>query len=144
MIIPDLNLLLYAYNPGATDHVRAKRWWEDLLRSGAAVGLPWIVILGFIRLSTTRGVLATPATPAAALGRVAGWLAQPAVSILNPGPNHLSFLRTSLAATAGGPLTTDAHLAALAIEHQAELHSNDADFSRFAGLHVKNPLARNS
>lgn len=141
MIVPDLNLLLYAYNPGAADHLAAKKWWEELLRSGAQVGIPWIVILGFIRLSTTRGVLAVPVSPADALGRVEAWLRQPGVSVLNPGANHLSFLRTALAATAGGPLTTDAHLAALAMEHHAELHSNDADFSRFAGLRMENPLA---
>ena len=141
MIVPDLNLLLYAYNPGAIDHLPAKRWWEALLRNGTSVGIPLIVILGFIRLSTTRGVFAVPVSPSDALERVEEWFRQPGISILNPGPNHLSILRTTLAATAGGPLTTDAHLAALAIEHCAELHSNDADFWRFAGLRVENPLA---
>jgi len=144
MIIPDLNLLLYVYNVGATDHAAARRWWERLLRSGARVGIPWVVILGFIRLSTTRGVFATPATPIEALQRVGSWLEQPGVSVLNPGSRHLSELRITLTATGGGPLTTDAHLAALAIEHQAELHSNDLDFSRFAGLRWHNPLAARS
>lgn len=141
MIIPDINLLLYAYNSGAIDHAPARRWWEDLLSSEERVGLAWIVILGFVRLSTTRGVLHTPVSPADALARVQSWLEQPGVSILNPGPRHLTELRTALAGTAGGPLTTDAHLAALAIEHQAELHSNDDDFSRFQGLRWRNPLA---
>ena len=141
MIIPDLNLLLYAYNPGATDHATARTWWEQLLRTAAPVGLPWAVVLGFIRLSTTRGVLAVPATPADALQRVESWFQQVSVSIINPGPRHLALLRTTLSVTAGGAMTTDAHLAALAIEHQAELHSNDTDFARFPGLRWRNPLA---
>jgi toxin-antitoxin system PIN domain toxin len=141
MIIPDLNLLLYAYNAGATDHAKAKAWWEKLLRSAAPVGLPWAIVLGFVRLSTTRGVLAVPVTPADALQRVESWLQQPSISILNPGPRHLDLLRTTLAVTAGGALTTDAHLAALAVEYQAELHSNDTDFERFPGLRWHNPLA---
>lgn len=140
MIIPDLNLLLYAYTPGATDHAMAKAWWEKLLRSAAPVGLPWAVVLGFVRLTTTRGVLAVPATPADALQRVEAWFQQPNVSILNPGPRHLALLRVTLSATAGGSMTTDAHLAALALEHQAELHSNDTDFARFPGLRWHNPL----
>jgi toxin-antitoxin system PIN domain toxin len=141
MIIPDLNLLLYAYNPRAADHAPAKRWWEELLRSGTPVAIPWIIVLGFVRLSTTRGVFGTPATPSDALERVESWFLQPSVSVLNPGARHLSILHTTLANTAGGSLTTDAHLAALAIEHHAELHSNDGDFSRFPGLRWQNPIA---
>lgn len=141
MIVPDINLLLYAYNPGAAHHAAARSWWEGLLRGGGRVGVAWAVILGFVRLSTTRGVLARPATPAEAMSRVATWLAQPGVFILNPGPRHIEVLARTLAATPGGPLTTDAHLAALAIESQAELHSNDADFARFPGLRWRNPVS---
>ena len=141
MIIPDINLLVYAYNADATEHAAAREWWENLLNSGQAVGLPWIVILGFVRLATTRGVLRNPATPAQALAHVESWLVQPGVAILNPGSRHVVELRTTLGVTSGGAMTTDAHLAALAIEHQAELHSNDTDFSRFAGLQWRNPLA---
>jgi uncharacterized protein len=140
VIIPDLNLLLYAYNPGAAAHVEAKAWWQNLLRSGTPVGIPWIVALGFIRLSTTRGVFATPATTPDALSRVDAWFGQPNVTILNPGAQHLLHLRAMLAVTSGGSLTTDAHLAALAIEHRAELHTNDTDFSRFPSLQWRNPL----
>jgi hypothetical protein len=140
VILPDINLLLYAYSPGATHHAAARSWWERLLRSGTRVGIPWAVILGFVRLSTTRGVLARPVTPAEAMSRVTAWLGQPGVFVLNAGPRHLEVLGQTLSATAGGPLTTDAHLAALAIEHQAELNSSDADFARFPGLRWRNPL----
>ncbi len=140
MIVPDINLLLYAYNPGARHHAAARAWWEGLLRSGGSVGIPWIVILGFVRLSTTRGIFASPVTPGEAMDRVASWLEQPAASVLQPGVRHLEILRQMLDETPGGPLTTDAHLAALAIEHQAELHSNDSDFARFPGLRWHDPL----
>jgi hypothetical protein len=142
VIVPDLNLVLYAYNPAAAEHKRAKLWWEGLLQGSTSVGLPWIVVLGFIRLSTSRGVFTQPATVAEALRRVEAWLAEPCVSLLNPGPEHFQALKQTLSCTAGGALTTDAHLAALAIEHRAELHSNDADFGRFPGLRWKNPLAK--
>jgi uncharacterized protein len=141
VIIPDLNLVLYAHNPGAAAHAAAKAWWRNLLRGAIPVGIPWVVILGFIRLCTSRGVLLPPVTTTEALNRVEAWLEQPVVSILQPGPQHLAHLKVALAVTAGGALTTDAHLAALAIEYRAELHSNDTDFSRFAGLRWRNPLA---
>jgi uncharacterized protein len=140
MIIPDVNLLLYAYDADSDNHRAAKRWWEDLLNSTERIALPWIVILGFVRLSTARGVLNHPITPSEALTHIESWLSQPGVSLLNPGARHLALLRITLGATAGGPLTTDAHLAALAMEWQAELHSNDTDFSRFPGLRWRNPL----
>jgi len=86
-------------------------------------------------------VIVPPVTLAEALNRIASWFAQPGVFVLNPGSRHLEVLRGTLSATVGGPLTTDAHLAALAIEQQAELHSSDADFGRFSGLRWRNPLA---
>ena len=141
MIVPDLNLLLYAYNPGAVHHARAREWWEGLLNGEERVGLPWMVILGFVRLSTTRGVLAVPVAPGQAMDRITSWLERPDVFILLPGPRHLEVFRRTVSATAGGAMTTDAHLAALAIENQAELHSNDGDFARLEGLRWLNPLS---
>lgn len=144
MIVPDVNLLIYAYNSDAPDHVRAKIWWEALLTDArSVVGLPWAVALGFVRLMTHPSVLLTPWHPSDALAPVREWLALPQVEPLEPGPRHLEILERLLeAARVGGNLTTDAHLAAIAIEHQAELHSNDRDFGRFAGLRWVNPLAK--
>jgi uncharacterized protein len=141
MILPDINLLIYAYNSDAPGHVRAKTWWEACLSESRPVALPWVVILGFLRLMTSRSVLIEPCSPVEALGYIRSWLERPQVQILHPGPRHLELLDSLLqAAKASGNLTTDAHLAALAIEHQAELHTNDADFSRFPGLRWTNPL----
>lgn len=141
MIIPDLNLLLYAYNADAPHHVRARAWWEGLLNGRDPVGLPWVVGLGFIRLMTNPAVLVSPVTPAIALAHVEAWVNRPQVEIVNPGPRHLEILGILFqAAGVASNLTTDAHLAALAIENQCELHSNDTDFARFSGLRWRNPL----
>ncbi|MGH3579959.1 MAG: type II toxin-antitoxin system VapC family toxin [Candidatus Binatia bacterium] len=142
MILPDINLLLYAHNSAAPSHAAAREWWEDLLTREQPVGLPWAVIFGFVRLVTHPSVLTLPLDPSAALDRVATWLDQPCVQPLDPGPRHLAIARTLFTATnVGGRLTTDTHLAALAIEHQCELHSNDNDFERFPGLRWCNPLS---
>lgn len=141
MIVPDINLLVYAYNSDSPGHVRAKAWWEACLSESRTVGLPWVVLLGFLRLMTSRSVLVEPLSPEEALGHIHSWLERPQTQILHPGPRHLSLLESLVRhARISGSLTTDAHLAALAIEHQAELHSNDGDFSRFPGLRWTNPL----
>jgi toxin-antitoxin system PIN domain toxin len=142
MILPDVNLLVHAYNSDSRVHARARAWWEDLMSGTAPVALSWIAVLGFIRIMTHRHIVANPLSVAAACAHVRAWLAQPYVTVLDPGARHAEVLLGLLErlGTAGN-LTTDAHLAALAIEHQAELHSTDADFARFPGLRWSNPLA---
>lgn len=142
MILPDLNLVLHAHNRAAASHLPARTWWEATLSSERPVGLCWVVMLGFIRLSTHRSVFKEPLSVSAACGEVRAWLAQPQVSVLEPGPRHASILFDLLETLgAAGNLTTDAHLAALAIEHQCELCSTDSDFGRFSGLRWSNPLS---
>jgi uncharacterized protein len=142
MIVPDINLLVHAYNSESCVHAAARAWWEALLNGTRPVGLSWVTILGFIRVATHRQILARPLPPDAACAHVRAWLARPYVSILHPGERHAEILFGLLERLGtGGNLTTDAHLAALCIEHQAELHSTDADFSRFPGLRWKNPVA---
>lgn len=141
MILPDVNLLIYAYNSDAPQHTEARAWWEELLSSDYPVGLPWATMLGFIRIMTHRAVLLTPLAAGPAIAHVRSWHTRPNVSVLEPGPRHLDVLeRLFEALGTAGRLTTDAHLAALAIEHQCELCSNDADFARFPGLRWRNPL----
>jgi toxin-antitoxin system PIN domain toxin len=141
MIIVDANLLVYAHNRAAALHESARQWWEGLITRQQPIGLPWAVAFGFIRLVTHPSVLQTPLAPLDAVARVRGWLDQPEVRIIEPGPRHLEIVEDLFRATGvAGSLTTDTHLAALAIEHQAELHSNDSDFGRFPGLRWINPL----
>ena len=141
MIIPDINLLICAYNSEAPDHERARGWWESSLSATRPVGLPWAVTLGYQRLMTSRSVRVDPFLPAEAIGDIRSWLERPQVVVLNPGARHLDLVEQLMdAAGASGQLTTDVHLAALAIEHQAEVFSNDSDFSRFPGLRWTDPL----
>jgi toxin-antitoxin system PIN domain toxin len=142
MIVPDVNLLVHAYNAESAVHARARLWWETLLSEPAPVGLTWPVLLGFIRLTTHARVMLHPLPVDTAVRHVEAWLAQPQVSLLHPGDRHAAILFALLRQLgSGGDLTTDAHLAALAIEHQAEVHTTDADFARFAGLRHRNPVA---
>ena len=142
MIVPDVNLLVFAYNSDAPRHERARRWLEEALSGREPVGLAWAVLLGFVRLMTHPAVLERPMDAGEALGHVRSWLARPNALVLQPGPRHLDLLDALLEeAGAAAALTTDAHLAALAIENNAVLHSNDADFARFGGLRRRDPLA---
>jgi len=141
VIIPDVNLLVHAYNMHSTVHKKARAWWESAMNDPHPVGLPWISILGFIRITTHRSILVKPLPVTAACDLVRSWLEQPQVTILHPGERHATiFFGLVEALGSAGNLTTDAHLAALAIENQAELHTTDADFTRFSGLKWKNPL----
>lgn len=141
MIVPDLNVLLYAHVDAFVQHEAARTWWEELLSSDRDVGLAPPVVFGFLRLATNRRVFATPMSIDQAVAIVEQWLDQPHVRVLLPGPRHLEIAFGLLRATgSAGNLTTDAQIAALAIEHQAEVHSNDADFGRFPSLRWVNPL----
>jgi len=142
VIVPDVNLLIHAYNVESPVHDAARRWWEALLNGARPVGLAWVAVLGFLRISTHRQILTQPMSVAAACDRARSWLARPYLSILHPGERHGEILFGLLDALGtAGNLTTDAHLAALSIEHQAELHTTDADFARFPGLRWQNPIA---
>lgn len=141
MIVPDINLLVYTYNSDAPRHAHARAWWEGLLNGRDPVGIPWAVSLGFVRLMTNPAVLVTPVAPGVAISFVRSWLDRAHVEVVNPGPRHLEILAHLFDAVgAGSNLTTDTHLAAIAIEYQGEVHSNDADFARFPGLRWRNPL----
>lgn len=142
MKLLDVNLLLYAYDSQARRHESAAEWLEQTLSAAETVGLAWVTMLGFIRISTSPHAHGLRWQVEQALGTVDEWLAQPQATIVHPTRRHASVLRELLTPLgAGGNLTTDAHLAALAIEHGATLCSSDNDFSRFKGLDWLDPLA---
>lgn len=141
MKLPDVNLLLYAYDARSPHHLTSKAWLEDVLSSDEPIAFAWPVLIGFIRLTTRPQIYEHPFTPSEAFEIIARWLAQPNAFILHPAQQHLSNLRGLLEAVGtAGNLTSDAHLAALAIEYGAELCSADSDFGRFQGLRWTNPL----
>jgi len=141
MKLVDLNVLLYAVNRDSFHHEAGRSWWESALSGDEAVGLPWIVLLEFLRLATSDRVLPRPLTAQQAAERVDAWLALPHVHPLVETPEHWRILKEILAETGtAGNLTTDAHLAAMAISHGATLISCDADFGRFRKLRWQNPV----
>lgn len=143
MIVPDINLLVYAYNREAREHEKSRRWWEGCLNGSTIIGLPWITAAGFIRLMTHPKVLINPMPVEVAVDQVNQWMNQPSVRILNPGPRFAKlFFEFLKHLGTGGNLVTDAQLAAFSVENQAELHSADSDFSRFSGLRWKNPIRK--
>jgi toxin-antitoxin system PIN domain toxin len=141
VIVPDVNLLVYAHVAGLAEHVPARRWWEGLMRGPEEVWLGGPALFGFVRLTTSPRVFDRPLPVGDAVARVEEWLSRRHVRFALPGPRHLEIAFGLLRAVgAAANLTTDAQLAALAIEHQGELHSSDADFGRFPGLRWINPL----
>jgi uncharacterized protein len=142
MILPDANLLIYAVNTTAPKHTEAKLWVEEML-SGVkgSVGLSWFTLVAFVRIVTNRKALANPFMLDEALNIIRSWVALPNVEIIGPGLAHAGHFESLCRATnASGNLITDAHLAALAIEHDCELASCDTDFAKFPGLRWINPL----
>jgi toxin-antitoxin system PIN domain toxin len=140
--LPDVNLLLYAVDAEAPRHAKARAWLEDVLSGTEEVGFAWAALLGFIRISTNPVVFAEPLKAADAFAYVEEWLARPVASTLVPGPNHITLMRELLQPLGiAANLSSDAHLAALAIEHGAELCSSDTDFGRFKDLRWIDPIA---
>lgn len=141
MKLLDANILVYAVNADAPLHADVRRWLEESLSGTETIAFAWNVLLAFLRVTTRPGLFRNPLPPNVALDLIHRWLESPAVTVVNPGPTHFTILRQLLAPLGlAGNLTSDAHLAALAIENGAELCSCDSDFARFAGLKWSNPL----
>jgi uncharacterized protein len=141
LILIDTNLLLYAYNRDSPHQIAAESWLTGVISGSEQVRLPWQVLLGFVRISTDPRLFRRPLEPVEAIEIIRTWLEQPGVEVLEPGSHHLdSLAHFIMAGQTRGAMISDAHLAALAVEHGATLYSTDRDFSRFPGLRFKNPL----
>lgn len=141
MIIIDANLLLYAYHEAAVQHVRARDWLQSTLNGSETVGLPWAVVLSFLRISTDLRIMDPPMPSDVALAIVDELLARSTVLLLRPETSHWHALSSAIReGRCRGRLIPDAHLAALAIERGALLCSSDHDFARFRGLRWLDPL----
>jgi toxin-antitoxin system PIN domain toxin len=140
VLIADANVLLHAVNRDAREHDIARAWLADALGGVEVVAFAWTVILAFIRVSTHPSVLPRALTASEAIGAVDGWLAAPAAVVVEPTSRHVPLLSGLLAQSGtAGNLVSDAHLAALALEHDAEIVSFDRDFGRFEGVRWRLP-----
>ena len=140
MILPDVNVLVHAHNADSAVHASARHWWDECLSGSEGVGLAWAALLGFIRLTTNRRVVANPLRVHDVMARIGSWLDLPQFHLAQPSDTHFVRLRTEFErlGTAGN-LTTDAHLAVLAMERGYVLYTTDTDFARFPGLRWVNP-----
>lgn len=141
MILIDANLLIYAHNTDAEKHERSREWLRAVFQEPHSIRFSWDTIQAFLRITTHTRIFAAPLPITEAVSIVSDWLSYPGVGILEPGPRHWNiFSRLMIDAQARGPLISDAHLAALAMEHGATLCTTDRDFTRFDGLKLLNPL----
>ncbi len=142
MIVPDVNILIYAHNESSRFHAEALSWWEQALNGDTTILLPHICINSFVRIMTHPKILAEPLDVSEAFELVDSWMDSESISLLAPGPRHFEIYKEVLLKSGvGGKLTTDAYIAAMAIENQAMVYSNDNDFGRFPGVRWHNPLS---
>lgn len=142
MILVDANLLLYAVDARSPQHVQAREWWDAQLSGPGVVCLTWEVLGAFLRIGTNPRVFEAPLSLDAARACVSDWLAQPDVRVVRPTERHWEVFQQMLSeGQAVANLISDAHLAALAVEHGCVLMSADRDFARFPSLRWKNPIA---
>lgn len=143
MIVPDVNLLLYAMNSDSDQHEAAWTWWESAQHGPERIGLAWSVITAYIRLTTSPVVMPRPLSVEQATADARSWTESPLTDMLVPGSEHLHVMERLLdEAGNGGELTSDAHLAALAMENAGTVFSTDHDFARFPSIRWVNPLDR--
>lgn len=135
MKVVDANVLVYAVNADAEHHQACRTWLDNALSGGDTVGFTWLALTAFLRLSTKIGLFAAPLSTGEAMDQVRQWLGAPGARLLDPTRAHLDVLGRLLdQAGSGGNLVNDAHLAAIAIEHRADVVSFDSDFARFSGV----------
>ena len=141
MILPDANLLLYAYDQSSPFHPKAAAWCENIMsRSGPVILLP-VVVFGFVRISTHPRIFTNPLSVVEASAHVRSWLARKQVRLHDMLPDDVETALALLeSAGTAGNLTTDAQIAAVALRLDAEVHTADLNFGRFARVRFSNPL----
>jgi toxin-antitoxin system PIN domain toxin len=140
VVLPDVNVLVYAHREDTVHHAACHRWLESVLNGDAAYGVSGIVLSGFVRVVTHPKVFTKPTGIADALAFAEQVREQPNCVPVDPGPHHWEiFRRLCTESGAKGNLVPDAYLAALAIESGCEWVTTDRDYSRFSGLRWRHP-----
>jgi toxin-antitoxin system PIN domain toxin len=140
MKIVDANVLLYAVNSASRHHDASRSWLDGALSGSDIVGLAWVALLAFARLTTKHGLFPSPLDPADAMAQIRDWCSAPSAVVVHPTARHADVLSDLLTRVgSGGNLVNDAHLAALAIEHRASVVTYDVDFGRFDGMRWDTP-----
>ncbi len=141
MIVPDVNLILYAYDQDGPFHRESSQWWSRCLSGSEAVGLATVVTFAFVRLSTNPRIYAEPLSLSECAGIVRSWLQVPSTMLLEHDSGDIDVAFDLLeSAGAGGNLTTDAQIGALALRYRATVHTADTDFARLRDVRWRNPL----
>jgi toxin-antitoxin system PIN domain toxin len=142
VIVLDANILLYAYDGASSHHSKARVWIEQVFSGTDLIGLPWSTIAAFLRIMTNTRLPGERFTLTEATSIVSSWLERPNIRTIEADEGHwIMFRQMMVEGQAAGVLVSDAHLAAITIEHGGELYTTDRDFARFPGLRWKNPLS---
>lgn len=142
-MLVDANILLYSVDESSPSHLPALAWLTAALNGPRRVGIPWMSLTAFVRISTNARATRHPLAPAEAWQCVEGWLDAPASWVPGPGPAHREILAGLLVThDVRAGLVTDAVLVALCLEYGLEIVSADSDFARFNDVVWVNPLAR--
>jgi toxin-antitoxin system PIN domain toxin len=142
MLLPDVNVLLYAHRADSTpDHPRYAEWVSRLATGPEPFALSVLTLGGFVRIATNLRVFRRPSTLEEAFAFVSELVRRPTARVVAPGPGHLAiFEQLCREAAAAGKLVADAQHAAVAIEHGCTMVTTDSDFDRFPGLRWQHPL----
>lgn len=141
MILPDVNVLLYAFREDSTDHARYRAWLERVVNGDEAYGMSPQVLCSVVRIATHPRIYVSPARFEEVIRYVRVLLEQPHCTAIQPGTRHFSiFEGLCRKATASGNIVQDAWFAALAVESGCEWITTDGDFARFPGLRWRRPF----
>jgi len=141
VILPDVNVLLYAFRADSQDHAAYRRWLEDVVNGAAAYGMAPQILASLIRVATHPGIFARPSRLEEVTGFATLLMEQPHCHLVTPGARHWNiFTEVCRHSHARGNLVQDAWFAALAIESGCEWITTDRDYTRFEGLRWRTPF----
>jgi len=141
LILPDVNILIYAFRPDSKDHERYKSWLDDVVNGPGAFGVAPQALASMVRICTHRGVFAEPDSLGDVLAFCRALLELPNATVIFPGERHWPIFESLCeSGKARGNLVQDAWFAALAMEHGCEWVTTDGDYARFSGLRWRRPF----